>query len=423
MEFININDPVSGFITIPKKIVPIMDSKEVQRLRRIKQLSGAEYVFPGANHTRFEHSIGVMSNIQKLLDILQMKNNGNLKIEPEFYDSAIIAGLTHDLGHGPFSHNFEEILLNKTNKDHEDFTELIITKSEIGDKIESLGLSKQKVAKLARGNLNQNGKQYLDQMIAGAVDCDQMDYLVRDSYHCGTNTSSVLKQRLMTLADITPSNDLGFNVKGIATLESFLLERLNAFRTIYFHKTSRAIQLMIGRAINLFSEETDSFNFKTPEDYLKWDDIELYYQLVHNEKSSNIMKRIRCRDLIKCAYEKPSEIIKADEKPKTGNPEKITREIAEKAKISPEDVYIDFPMMTNVPYQHSASLKQNEIPIFSFDENGNKIRQKIEESSLFFEQIRGYYNLVRVYTEKKYKQTVNKAAIKVLVGITLDEFM
>lgn len=418
MDFLNINDPINGFIFIPKKFLKIIDTLEIQRLRRIKQLSGAPYVYPGANHTRFEHSIGVMANVQKMLETLI--TGRNVEIDIELRNSAIIAGLCHDLGHGPFSHNFEDILL-KLNLDHEDFTKRIINESEIGERIEDIGLDRNTVANLAVGRLNKNGFHFLDQMIAGSIDCDQMDYLSRDSYHCGTSFNGVDAQRIVILADVTPNNDLGFNIKGVATLESMLLRRLNAFRTIYFHKTSRAIQIMLGEAMAKFNEETDLFKFKNIEDYLKWDDITLYYELQRHEKSGKILERINRRDLIKCCYDQPGHV--SEEKPKISNSEKIRNEISEKAKIEPELIYIDYPTMTNVPYQHSASLKQNEIPVFSINQQKEKVMEQFENYSLFLNHLKGHYNIVRVYTEKKYKQEVQEAAEKVLKGVTLDSWM
>lgn len=421
MDLFVILDAISEFIFIPKKFRSIIDSAEMQRLRRIKQLTGAEYVYPGANHTRFEHSLGVMANVQKLLEIL--RNGKDVEIEQSYFDSAVLGGLCHDIGHAAFSHNFEEIMMSRIGRDHEDFTRWIIKESEIGDKIDALGLDKNIVSSLATGSLENSEYPFLNQVIAGAIDSDQMDYLERDSYHCGLSTSaSVLKQRLMTLVDIMPTRDMGYNIKGVATLESFLISRLNAFRTIYFHKTCRAIQLMLGDAIRIYADETDEFKFKTPEDYLKWDDITLYYNLLHHEKTNKIMDRINRRDIIKMCYEQPSAIIKGEEKPKTGNAQKLRKRIAEKAGLYPEEVWIDFPLMASVPYQHSTNLKRQEIPVFSIDNEGNMQVEDIEEHSLFYEQMKGHYNIVRVYSDKKNKPVVHDAAKKILRGHILDDW-
>ena len=109
----------------------------------------------------------------------------------------------------------------------------LILNSEIGDVIEKLGLDKQKIADLAQGKLNEEDYFFLDQIIAGPLDCDSRDYLVRDSYHCGTRFANH-SQRLITLSDITEEGNLAYNIKGISDIESFLLTRLNAFRTNLF---------------------------------------------------------------------------------------------------------------------------------------------------------------------------------------------
>ena len=191
---------------------------------------------------------------------------------------------------------------------------------------------------------------------------------MRDSYHCGTRFANH-SERLITLSDITEEGNLAYNIKGISDIESFLLTRLNAFRTIYFHKTSRAVQIMLGDAIRKLSEEIDLVNYNSPEEYMKWDDLSLYYELLHHEKSKIMMERINRRDLLKSCYEKPSQILKGNPHTFFANKAKeVQQEIAQKAKIAPEEIYIDVPFMPSVPYQHTSSLKPNEIPVISVSE-------------------------------------------------------
>jgi HD superfamily phosphohydrolase len=416
-QFFHINDPVSGFISVPRKFREVIDSKEIQRLRRIKQLSGAPYVYPGANHTRFEHSVGVMYEVQKQLDFLV--NTKGIELSSELYDSTLIAGILHDIGHGPFSHNFEEVLISKSGQAHEDFTHYLIMNSGIGDIIEKLGLEKQKIANLAQGKLNQEDNFFLDQIIAGPLDCDSRDYLVRDSYHCGTRFANH-SQRLITLSDITEEGNLAYNIKGISDIESFLLTRLNAFRTIYFHKTSRAVQIMLGEAIRKLSEDINLVEYNTPEEYLQWDDYSLYYELLHNEKSKPIMQRINIRDLLKSCYEKPSIILKDNPKKSFNKKaDEIQQDIAAKAKIAVEEIFIDLPFMPSVPYQHTSSLKPNEIPVISVNRKGKKTLVNLDDYSLFFPLIQGYFNIIRVYATRKNKNKVGLAAKKVLEDSTL----
>lgn len=139
-KILKINDPIHGFVIFPNFIRKIVDSKEIQRLMRIRQLSGTNHVFPGANHTRFEHSLGVAALAQRLLNNLVTYHGVDLSSDD--INNCVIAALCHDVGHGPFSHNFESILLKYNNRDHEDYTEWIITDSELGDIINNLGYDK-----------------------------------------------------------------------------------------------------------------------------------------------------------------------------------------------------------------------------------------------------------------------------------------
>jgi len=172
---------------------------------------------------------------------------------------------------------------------------------------------------------------------------------------------------------------------------------------------------MIGEAIRKLSEDINLVEYNSPEEYLQWDDLSLYYELLHNEKTKSIIQRINTRDLLKSCYEKPSIILKDNPKKFfTKKSSEIREEIAEKAKVAVEEVFIDLPFMPSVPYQHTSSLKPNEIPVISVNSRGKKTLVNLDNYSLFFPLIQGYFNIIRVYTSRKFKSKVGKAAKKVL---------
>ena len=142
-----VKDPVHGYVYISKEEKDILDSYPMQRLRRLRQLAGSEYVYPGANHTRFEHCVGVMYLAGQ---VLENPNIGSLLSEEEAAMCRISA-LLHDVGHGPFSHVFEQLLIKDLEKTHEDITSWLILKSEVGDKLSKMGYNPEEVASLAVG--------------------------------------------------------------------------------------------------------------------------------------------------------------------------------------------------------------------------------------------------------------------------------
>src|SRR4030043_1332344 len=151
-----IKDPVHGYVYITENEKKIIDSYPMQRLRRLRQLAGSEYVYPGANHTRFEPCVGVMFLAGKVAEnphVSQM-------VKDEEADMIRLSGLLHDVGHGPFSHVFEQLLIKDLDKTHEDITSWIIEKSEVGVKLSKMGYNPKEVAGLAVGKLHKKNKAF-----------------------------------------------------------------------------------------------------------------------------------------------------------------------------------------------------------------------------------------------------------------------
>lgn len=409
-KILKINDPIHGFVIFPNFIRNIVDSKEIQRLMRIRQLSGTNHVFPGANHTRFEHSLGVAALAQRLIHSL-VEYHG-VQLNTEDVNDCIVAALCHDLGHGPYSHNFESLLLKYNNRDHEDYTAWIIQDSELGDILGDLGFNKAYIADVATGRIMAKGHvkgALISQLLTSAVNVDSMDYLLRDNYHCGTEGRPVDINRLLLSIDQLEDTILGVDIGAIIALEGYLLSRISSFRTIYFHKTCRAVQLMLAEAIELLVQENGMLNYHTPDDYTQWDDYVLWTDLIRSSKSRPLMQKIQHRELLKNCYESRVEI--SDLPP---NSREIQELLSDASGLSVSDIYIDIPSSPNVPYNHISQTRPNEIFTFKVNSFGEKIPVQLEDHSLFFNHFKGYLKLLRVYTWQENRKVLHKACEKVL---------
>ncbi len=407
-----IKDPVYGYVYINKIEKDIVDSFPIQRLHRLRQLAGAEYVYPGANHTRFEHSIGTMYLAQRLTE------NSNLSqyLSKEEFIMIRFAALLHDVGHGPFSHVFEHLLEKFLDKTHEELTVWVIKRSELRGIIEKAGYDANDVAKLATGSLHRKGKMFIDQIIQSAVDVDKLDFIVRDTYHTGAEYGNVDVFRLIHVLDVL-DDSLAVDSGALSALESFILARIESFKSIYFHRVSRAAQIMLAMAMERAKDELGLVDFETPEEYLALNDYTVWTMLKLCEKSRRIMENLERRRLLKCAYDQ-TFYVKDKTISKLFSAEEIRNEmrdkIAEKADVKPRFVVIDVPTLPSVPYHHSVLMEPMEIPIFDKTRDGRKVPHRLSEVSRIFEALRGFINVVRVYTEQKYRLKVGEAATEVL---------
>jgi len=373
-----IKDPVFGYVYITETEKEIIDSFPVQRLRRLRQLAGSEYVYPGANHTRFEHSVGVMY----LAGLLAENPYLSSYFSEEDYQTIRIAALLHDVGHGPFSHIFEHLLEKFLKKTHEDINVWIVQKSDLKNILSKLGYDPDMIAKLSVGWLHKPGKAFMDQIIRSAVDVDKLDFVVRDTFHTGAQYGYVDIFRLIHMIDVLDEN-LAVDLGALSALESFIIARIESFKSIYFHRVGRAAQLMLAMAMEKAKDELGLVAFKTPEEYLALNDYTVWTMLKPVEEFRN----------------------------------QIRDQIASQAKVNSESVVIDVPTLPSVPYRHSVLLEPMEIPVFYRTKNGRKVPQRLSDMSGIFEVLRGFINILRVYTDEKNREKVGEAASKLLGGI------
>ncbi len=227
-----INDPVHGFITIPSEIIfDLIEHRYFQRLRRISQTGLTHYVYPGATHTRFLHALGAMHLMQVSLDTLRKKK---ITISEEEYESACIAILLHDIGHGPFSHALESTLMEDCH--HEVVSIALIRKlnEEFNGRL-SMALEMF---------LGKYTRPFFNQLISSQVDVDRLDYLKRDSFFSGVSEGNVNSERIITMMNVA-DDQLVFDEKGIYSIEKYLVSRMFMYWQVYYHKTSLTAESLL----------------------------------------------------------------------------------------------------------------------------------------------------------------------------------
>jgi HD superfamily phosphohydrolase len=407
-----IKDPVHGYVYITEAEKKVIDTYPMQRLRRLRQLAGSEYVYPGANHTRFEHCLGVMYLAGHVLE------NPNISriVNDEEVDMCRISALLHDCGHGPFSHVFEHLLIKDLDKTHEDITSWIIEKSEVSDKLSKMGFNAKEVAGLAVGKLHKKDRAFLDQIISSAVDVDKQDFIVRDTYHTGAEYGFIDVYRLIHALDVLGEN-LAVELGALSALEAFVIARIESFKSIYFHRVGRAAQIMLATAMEKANKELGLTAFKTPEEYLALDDYTVWAALRKCRASNEIINNLENRRMLKCAYERTfyeKDAMISNLFGRETYRRQVQSEIAREAGVELDSVIIDVPTVPSVPYHHAVLMESTEIPVFIRSAGGEKKLQRLSESSKIFETLKGFMNILRVYTSEVDRTKVEKATARIL---------
>ncbi len=245
-------DPIHDMIVFEDNpcdqlLLKLIDCKEVQRLRRIKQLGFTDLVFPAANHSRFAHSLGVLHVARKFLDHLSALSEK--KLSPETRRLVLAASLVHDSGHGPFSHAFEEV----TGRHHEHWTlEIILNETtEVNRRLREVDPAlPEQIAEFFKEKPEEDSStslpRYLTHVVSSQLDADRCDYLLRDSYATGTNYGRYdLSWILAQLRLKSDGKRFFVSRKGISAAEAYLFARFHMYRTVYFHKTTRAAEVML----------------------------------------------------------------------------------------------------------------------------------------------------------------------------------
>ena len=339
---LEITDPIHDFIRLNETERQIIDTPAFQRLRRIKQLSGAHLTYPGAQHTRFEHSLGVM-HIASMAGI-SLQSKGAMTKDDIL--NLRLAALLHDIGHGPFSHLFEEVLQRKKKKSHEQIGKQIILKTEIGDIISKNGFDKRLIHNLAVG---ESRLQFMNEIISGALSADMMDYLLRDGYFTGAEHAKIDHSRITYSLDVY-KRKLALDHSALVNFETMMISRFQMFKAVYFHKTVRAGEVMLLEAMTLADDELGLTSL-TLDDYVKKTDESIMESLLSIPETNSelraakkIARDYQNRRLFKCVFEKT-----ISSNLSTKVMQELKNRIIKKSKANTGQVFLDTSTTHSIP--------------------------------------------------------------------------
>jgi uncharacterized protein len=405
MKFVGeIADPIHKFIRFTDLERKIIDSSVFQRLRRIKQLAGAHLVYPSAQHSRFEHSLGTM-HVAGLAGEHLFSIGA---IDKESIQELRAASLLHDIGHGPFSHLFEEALKVTGNKNHETIGAEIICKTELSDILSGFGYSPKTISEISFGN---SKVKFKNEIISGSLSADLMDYLPRDGFFTGVEYGKVDYNRIINSFRVTDNQNLALDISSFYSFESMIISRFEMFRAVYFHKTVRSAEVMLLHSILLSSEELNLPSLLL-DDYLKLTDDSILWMISssqNNKIAKEMISNILERKLLKCVYER--FIRKRDNYTKLNRDkiEELRLKIARLANIDERKIFLDTYGISLVPLAPNKK-EMKSILLVSEDEY---FKQPVSNLPLV-NSITGYLDMIRVYTNHKDRKNITNISKDVL---------
>ncbi len=376
-----INDPVHGFIKIPYEILyDVLEHRYFQRLRRISQTGLLSLVFPGATHTRFHHALGAMHLMFTALETLKLKS---VKISDEEEKAALLAILLHDVGHGPYSHALESLLMEDWH--HEKLSILLMKK--LNDEFNGeLDLA----IEMFQGKYH---RKFFNQLITSQLDVDRLDYLKRDSFFTGVSEGSVNTQRIISMMNVK-DDELLIDEKGVYSIENFLTARMFMYWQVYYHKTSALAEHLLvkilSRAKQLISEgkqveaygNLKYFLYKTDFEKATEEDVNRFTQLDDTDVLSAIKTWQNADDFVLSYFCKavvqrkfPKTVFSSQKFEESEILEKIER-ANQKFGIENGDQLVEQISRTLLPYDNQKQ------PIFLLKRDGRKIKLEDAETQI-----------------------------------------
>ena len=392
-------DPVFGFINVPRGLLlQIVKHPLMQRLSRIKQLGMASVVYPGAQHTRFQHSLGAFHLMSEAIKVLSQKGIFIFDSEAEAVQAAI---LMHDIGHGPFSHVLENTLIHGIS--HEEISLMMMDKMN-----KEMGGELTLAIKIFR---DEYPKRFLHQLISSQLDMDRLDYLRRDSFFTGVTEGNIGSARIIKMLNVV-DDQLVIDYKGIYSIENYLTSRRLMYWQVYLHKTtvacekvlvnallrakklaSEGVELFASPALHYFLyNDVDAAHFHTDSEALKHyvdlDDNDIWSAVKVWKDSDDKVLALLSNDLIE---RRPFRVEIHDEEVSDERITELRKELAEHFGITPEDAW--FLISLNTIQKDMYDIHDDHISILNKDNTLKDIAEASEilNVELLSKKIRKYY--------------------------------
>lgn len=428
-----VHDSVHGSIRLGGVFLSLLEVPELQRLHSIHQLGLAYLVYPGANHTRFEHSLGTFAVARRICTSLQM--------DPEEATLVECAAFLHDVGHLPYSHTLEFVLHDRFGIDHEDISRRLIRGEEtvlspsdkkilgryssIPEVLERFSIDPIEVGNLLggkaplsgpqrtltkqRGQTHFNSKRYLSQIVSGPVDADQLDYLKRDAHYTGVAYGVIDLDRLFETLQVF-NGDLVVERGGLSAIEGMLVARALMFSSVYFHKTVRISELMLAKAVEqLGAEEVDRMHSMTDSSLLahlvaKGGYFQEIATLIKYRRLFKKAHAVRVAEIPLDKWEEIDSIGAVDER------RSLEEDIARRAGVEPGYVVVDVPSSELSISEPRISLTNVRI----LDDGRVKLLPRISSIAASLQIRRAHEWAVMVACPERFRERVRKVAQKVL---------
>jgi HD superfamily phosphohydrolase len=414
---VEIRDPIHGSIHIDDSEIPIIEHPFFQRLRNIKQLGFSEYSFPGATHTRYIHSIGVMHVSTIVFDKLFSKTDNELL---RLRQTLKMACLLHDIGHAPLSHSTEIVMPQvsrlklpkrfqidnpELQATHEDYTIKAIADSSFTDSFKQIedkfGVNANAIAELVIGHTTDpdyftiNGVNYfpiLHQLVSSEIDCDRMDYLLRDSYFCGVSYGQYDLDWLTDNIVKCPINNrihLGISDKALSTFDDFLLSRFHMFLMVYFHYRAVCLEQMLLRYF-----KTQQHEYEIPADIEEYQQHDDHYLSKILRTSKNKWAQMIVKNVI------PPKIFEC-----FGDGDRDQLDVLESFLKQNNIDYIKCSSRGRLSKYYDSNKPDSNFPIFVEKIKSNLLRNPIysdiHQATELFEKYSKSHSVVRIHCDYK----------------------